>query len=241
MLSLQSRLSNGCAPSPVRLRRVATLYSGLRHVRRHTQWSAYVLPHRLLDSRPLVSAESRNGQTPARGEIGEGCPDSLPSRQRTRSAANSWFSRTGARKSLILEASAATSHRAFAINSSSFATSSIFALGRCFPFSSLSKTLREKEKESDEEQGITHTGPPRVERVLPSIADAAYFLCHEFHESESSKSWQLLAADSFVIKALRQPGMLATRPRFALRVVPSDGSPHDNQQWRVRRCRGALG
>ncbi|WP_197419312.1 hypothetical protein [Burkholderia mayonis] len=85
-----------------------------------------------------------------------------------------------ARKSLILEASAAASLPRFATSQAAFAMSPVFARAAAVLLSSLSISLKKKEKESEEGQGIGRNGLPRVERVLPSVTDAAYFLGHEF-------------------------------------------------------------
>ncbi|HHT8899221.1 TPA: hypothetical protein ACT5CR_002045 [Burkholderia cenocepacia] len=95
------------------------------------------------------------------------------------SAENSGISRVAARKSLILEASAAPRRSDFAPNEAGFAPSPIFAPAAVAPFSSLSNSLKKKKKEYEERQGIDSNAMPRVMPVLPSIADAAYFLCPE--------------------------------------------------------------
>jgi hypothetical protein len=140
-------------------------------------------------------------------------------RRRTRSAANSWFSWVRVRKSLILEASAATSRAVFAINRMLFAMSPVFAFGRPAAFSSLSNSLKEKEKIHKEGQEIACKGMPRVKAVLPSVTHAAYFLGHEFHESETPYSWQLMAMDSFEIKGLQATQCRTMSPRVVLRVA----------------------
>ncbi|MCO7333524.1 hypothetical protein NIB78_09700 [Burkholderia multivorans] len=84
-----------------------------------------------------------------------------------------------ARKSLILEASAAPIRGDFAPNHTGFALSPIFASVAAAPFSSLSKLLKKKKKECEERQGIDSNAMPRVMPVLPSIVDGAYFLSPE--------------------------------------------------------------
>ncbi|WP_226383414.1 hypothetical protein [Burkholderia mayonis] len=81
---------------------------------------------------------------------------------------------------MILEASAAFSRLQFAISSAAFAMSPVFALAAAVLLSSLSISLKKKEKEDKEGQGVSRNGLPRVECVLPSVTDAAYFLGHEF-------------------------------------------------------------
>jgi hypothetical protein len=60
-----------------------------------------------------------------------------------------------------------------------FATSPVFVPGAAALFSSLSKSLKKKKKEYVERQEISPNAVPRVGLVLPSVADAAYFLGHE--------------------------------------------------------------
>ncbi|WP_231748261.1 hypothetical protein [Burkholderia sp. ABCPW 14] len=58
--------------------------------------------------------------------------------------------------------------------------SPVFALAAAVLLSPLSISLKKKEKEDKEGQGIGRNGLPRVASVLPSVTDAAYFLGHEF-------------------------------------------------------------
>ncbi|MDN7608936.1 hypothetical protein QZM28_19810 [Burkholderia multivorans] len=85
-----------------------------------------------------------------------------------------------ARKSLIVEKSAAMCRPSFATSQAVFATSPVFAPAAAVPFSLLSNSLKKKKKEYEEGQEIDRSAPPRVKAVLPSVAGAAYFLCHEF-------------------------------------------------------------
>ncbi|MFP4894523.1 hypothetical protein [Paraburkholderia sp. EG304] len=96
------------------------------------------------------------------------------------SAENPWILGGHAPKSLIPEASAATSHPGFATSHAAFATSPASAHVAAAPFFPLSNSLKKKKKEYEEEQAIGHYPVPRVGAVLPSVAHAAYFLGHEF-------------------------------------------------------------
>jgi hypothetical protein len=98
----------------------------------------------------------------------------------TGSVKNTWFSRGCARKSLIPEASAAMHRYAFAINSSRFAMSSIFAFGRPAPFLSLFKSLREKEKESEEEREMVRIGAPRLGSLCHQLRGLPIFCAMSF-------------------------------------------------------------
>ncbi|CAN7189352.1 hypothetical protein LJR230_000411 [Trinickia sp. LjRoot230] len=66
----------------------------------------------------------------------------------------------------------ATSHAAFAMRP----ISAPAAVARFIP---LSTSLKKKKKESEGGQEISRNAMPRVTSVLPSVADAAYFLGHE--------------------------------------------------------------
>ncbi|WP_230960962.1 hypothetical protein [Burkholderia stagnalis] len=85
-----------------------------------------------------------------------------------------------ARKSLIPEASAATSHVGFAMSLGVFAMSPVFAPATVAPFFLLSNSLKKKKKEGEEGAAIGRNRSPRVACVLPSVTNAAYFLGHEF-------------------------------------------------------------
>ncbi|MGY4834032.1 hypothetical protein [Burkholderia pyrrocinia] len=66
-----------------------------------------------------------------------------------------------------------------ATSRAAFATSPIFWPTAAVSFFSLSKLLKKKKKEYVEGQEISRKAVPRVGRVLPRVADAAYFLGHE--------------------------------------------------------------
>ncbi|WP_321898926.1 hypothetical protein [Paraburkholderia heleia] len=99
---------------------------------------------------------------------------------RAGNAENPWFFVGCERKSLIPEASTATRHPVFATSYAAFATCPISASAAAGPFFFLSNSLKKKKKEYEEGQGIGHCVVPRVKPVLPSVAQAAYFLGHEF-------------------------------------------------------------
>ncbi|OXJ40977.1 Baseplate J family protein [Burkholderia sp. HI2714] len=169
----------GRTPSLMLSGRVAALYSGFRCVRRCAQQSAHVVTRPPCCPLPPIPPASRNGRatTPPLREGGR--RDRCFHRERAGSAENSGISRVTARKSLILEASAAPRHGDFAPTHASFAPSPILASAAVAPFSSLSNSLKKKKKEYEERQGIDSDAMPRVMPVLPSVADAAYFLCPE--------------------------------------------------------------
>ncbi|UEP52040.1 hypothetical protein LMA00_21675 [Burkholderia ambifaria] len=74
-----------------------------------------------------------------------------------------------------------------------FATSPVFAAAAVVPFSLLSNSLKKKKKEYVEAAEIDRNAMPRVGRVLPRVADAAYFLGHESGWGATGFSWQLMA------------------------------------------------
>ncbi|MGU2441563.1 hypothetical protein ACTXHA_14300 [Burkholderia cenocepacia] len=74
-----------------------------------------------------------------------------------------------------------------------FATSPIFAPAAAVPFSLLSNSLKKKKKEYVEGAEIDRNAMPRVECVLPRVADAAYFLGHESEGGATGFSWQMMA------------------------------------------------
>ncbi|MBN3506488.1 hypothetical protein [Burkholderia cenocepacia] len=74
-----------------------------------------------------------------------------------------------------------------------FATSSIFAPSASVPFSLLSNSLKKKKKEYVEGAEIDRNAMPRVARILPRVADAAYFLGHESEGGATGFSWQMMA------------------------------------------------
>jgi hypothetical protein len=98
-----------------------------------------------------------------------------------------------ARKSLIVEKTAAMCRPAFATSRAVFATSPVFALAAAVPFFFLSNSLKKKKKEYVEGRGISRKAMPRVGRVLPSVTDTAYFLGHELDRGATGFSWQLMA------------------------------------------------
>ncbi|MBO7930951.1 hypothetical protein J6358_14495 [Burkholderia pseudomallei] len=77
-----------------------------------------------------------------------------------------------------------------------FATSPVFAPAAVTHFSSLSNSLKKKKKEYVEAAEIDRNAMPRVECVLPRVADAAYFLGHESEGDATGFSWQMMASKS---------------------------------------------
>ncbi|MFM0485448.1 hypothetical protein [Paraburkholderia graminis] len=138
----------------------------------------------------------------------------------TGSARDTWFSAPIARKSLIIEKSAATSHCLFAMSPGCFAMSPFSGHRRTAYSSLLSKLLKEKKKEGLERKESGDIRPPRVGPGLPSIGEGAYFLGHVSHESARDDSWRLMAPLPFEIRHLAADRMPPTCPRVALRVVP---------------------
>lgn len=128
-------------------------------------------------SLPAVPSTSRNGRPTARGDTKRSRVGTFCCRDRTRSAENRGISSACAHKSLIPEASTAPSRGDFAPSHAEFAPSSILASAAAALFSSSSNLLKKKKKEYEERQEIDSDTMPRVMPVLPSIADAAYFLC----------------------------------------------------------------
>ncbi|KGW10813.1 hypothetical protein X882_5822 [Burkholderia pseudomallei MSHR4303] len=183
--SQPSRPPCGRAPSPVLSGRVAALESGFRRVRRCAQQSAHADPQPPLQSRPPVPPASRNGRETARAERKRGSAGGFFHSDRAGSARESWISMASARKSLIVERTAAASLPRFATSRAAFAMSPVLVRAAAVLLSSLSISLKKKEKESEEGQGIGRNGLPRVTGVLPSVTDAAYFLVHR------RKPWSL--------------------------------------------------
>ncbi|UEP34863.1 hypothetical protein LL998_00770 [Burkholderia ambifaria] len=101
-----------------------------------------------------------------------------------------------ARKSLIVEKSAAMCRPAFAISRAVFATSPDFATAAALPFSLLSNSLKKKKKEYVEGAEIDRNAMPRVGRDLPRVADAAYFLGHGSEGRATGFSWQMMADEN---------------------------------------------
>ncbi|MCA8205584.1 hypothetical protein LGM71_31635 [Burkholderia sp. AU33545] len=75
-----------------------------------------------------------------------------------------------------------------------FATSPVFAPAAAVPFSLLSNSLKKKKKEYVEGAEIDRNATPRVGRVLPRVAGAAYFLGHESEGGATGFSWQMMAS-----------------------------------------------
>jgi hypothetical protein len=126
-----------------------------------------------------VPPASRNGGATTQAERDGSRASAFRHRNRAGIAHESWISGVSACKSLIVEKTTAMSHREFATSHAAFAMSPIFAPTAVTPFSSLSNSLKKKKKESEEEQGVERNMTPRVNGVLPSVTDTAYFLGHE--------------------------------------------------------------
>lgn len=180
-------------PSLILSGRVAALESGFRYVRRCAQQSAHVVTRPPCGPLPPVPPASRNGLATTRALRERGRAGWFFHRERAGSTRESWFSGLSARKSLIVEKSAAMNRIRIATSRAVFATSPIFAPTAVAPFSLLSNSLKKKKKEYGEGQEIRRKAVPRVERVLPRVADAAYFLGHESEVGATCNSWQLVA------------------------------------------------
>lgn len=183
----------GRTPSLLLAGRVAALYSSFRCVRRCAQQSAHVVTRPPCCPLPPVPPTSRNGRATTRALRERGRPDRFFHGERAGSARESWFSWLSARKSLILEASAAMNRIRIATSRCVFATSPVFAPAAAVPFSLLSNSLKKKKKEYIEGAEIDRNATPRVGRVLPRVAGAAYFLGHESEGGATGFSWQLVA------------------------------------------------
>lgn len=183
---------------------------------------------------------SREGERTAHTASGRRRPAGFRREDEARSANNAWFSSGVARKSLIVERTAATTYRRFATSREAFAINAIFAPVAAAPLSSLSKSLKEREKESGEERKLARTDVPRVETVLPSITNAAYFLGHVLRRSKKPVTWRLMADNPLEIKALQPPGAAPMCPCLALRVALQKSLLQDNQRQPVRCCRRGL-
>ncbi|WGS47067.1 Baseplate J family protein [Burkholderia sp. JSH-S8] len=173
--------------------RVAALNSRFWCVRRCAQRSTRAIARPLLCPLPPAPPASRNGWQKAQTVKKGGRPGAFSRGGMGGNANNSWFSGGGARKSLILEVNTATNHPVIAISRVIFAISPIFGLFSGVPYFSLSKLLKKKKKEYVEGQETSQIAVPRVGRVLPRVAAAAYFLGHESDRDATGFSWQLMA------------------------------------------------
>lgn len=188
------RPPRGRTPSHPLTGRVAALYSGLRYVRRCAQQSAHAVTRPACCPLPPVPPASRNGRATTRALRERGRASRFFHRERAGSARESWFSGPSARKSLIVEKSAAMNRLRIATSRGVFATSPVFAPAAAVPFSLLSNSLKKKKKEYVEGAEIDRNATPRVGRVLPRVAGAAYFLGHESEGSATGFSWQMMAS-----------------------------------------------
>ena len=136
---------------------------------------------------PLAESAIRRRQPPARRYVGPGTTGADRRHGPTRrifcgegasSANNPWCSRALVRKSLIVERTSATSHRAFAINHEFFAMSLLFAPSAAKSLSLLPISLKKKKKENEEGREVGRIATPLVRAVSPSVEDPAYFLGH---------------------------------------------------------------
>ncbi len=187
----------GRTPSLIPSGRVAALYSDFRCVRRCAQQSAHTVTRPPCCLVPPVPPASRNGRGTALALKKGGRANPFFHRERAGSARESWFSGLSARKSLIVEKSAAVNRIRIATSRGVFATSPVFSPAAVGPFSLLSNSLKKKKKEYEEGQEVSRKAVPRVERVLPRVADAAYFLGHESEGGATSFSWQMMATINF--------------------------------------------
>lgn len=176
--------------------RVAALYSSFGCVRRCAQQSAHAVTRPPRCPVPPVPPASRNGRATTRALRERGCPDRFFHRERAGSARESWFSGLSARKSLIVEKSAAMNRIRIATSRCGFATSPVFAPAAAVPFSLLSNSLKKKKKEYVEGAEIDRKAMPRVGHVLPRVAGAAYFLGHESEGGAMCFSWQMMANEN---------------------------------------------
>ena len=186
----------GRTPSLILSGRVAALYSGFRCVRRCAQQSAHVVARPPCCPVPPVPPASRNGRATTRALRERGRASRFFHRGRAGSARKSWFSGLSARKSLIVEKSTAMNRIRIATSRCVFATSPVFAPAAAVPFSLLSNSLKKKKKEYVEGAEIDRKAVPRVERVLPPVAGAAYFLGHESEGGAMCFSWQMMANEN---------------------------------------------
>ncbi len=188
----------GLTASLVLSGRVAALYSGFRCVRRCAQQSARFVARPQCSPLPPVPPASPNGRATTRALRGRGRASQFFHRERAGRARESWFSGLSARKSLIVEKSAAMNRIRIATSRCVFATSPFFALAAAVPSSPLSNSLKKKKKEYEERAEIDRNAMPRVAHVLPRVADAAYFLGHESAGGATCFSWQMMARKNFM-------------------------------------------
>lgn len=209
----------GRTPSLIPSGRVAALYSGFRCVRRCAQQSAHAVTRPPCCPVPPVPPASRNGRGTALALKKGGRASPFFHRERAGSARESWFSGLSARKSLIVEKSAAVNRIRIATSRGVFATSPVFSPAAVGPFSLLSNSLKRKKKEYEEGQEVSRKAVPRVGRVLPRVADAAYFLGHESEGGATSFSWQMMASKNLTNQSVthENPGV----PRIHELFCPS--------------------
>lgn len=184
----------GRTPSAILSGRVAALDSGFRCVPRCTQQSAHVVARPPCRPLPPVPPASRNGRATTRTLRERGRTSRFFHWERAGSARESWFSGLSARKSLIVEKSAAMNRIRIATSRCVFATGPVFAPAAAVPFSLLSNSLKKKKKEYGEGAEIDRNAMPRVARDLPRVADVAYFLGHESEGGATCFSWRMMAA-----------------------------------------------
>ncbi len=188
----------GRTPSPILSGRVAALYSGFQCVRRCAQQSAHVATRPPCCPLPPVPPTIRNGRATTRTLRARERAGGFFQRDRAGSTCESWFSRLSARKSLIVEKSAAMSRIRIATSHGIFATSPVSAAAAVAPLSSLSNSLKKKKKEYVEGAEIDRNAMPRVGCVLPRVAGAAYFLGHESEGGATGFSWQMMATTNLI-------------------------------------------
>ncbi|CAJ0741715.1 hypothetical protein R76696_03606 [Ralstonia mannitolilytica] len=136
------------------------------------------------------------------------------------SAKNPWKPGFRRAKSLIPQANPSTSRSRFSTGCRGFSTGCVLAV-RPAPLSfSLSKSLKEKEKEPGERQVERAQGHPQVAGVFPRVPTPAYFFIHGFHGSERANLWKPVEQKSFLIKGLCASGHASTDPQVALPVLP---------------------
>lgn len=152
--------------------------------RRHAAAGLSASPRPPRESKRPGNSAGREGAGPREPNFPQG-----PGRQRMRIVDFG----VSTRKSLIVETSAAMCCPPFATSRAVFATSPIFAPAALAPFSLLSNSLKKKKKEYVEGHKFSRKAMPLVRRVLPRVADAAYFLGHELEGGATCNSWQPMA------------------------------------------------